>query len=169
MLLLLENQPSDSRPPDFGELDPDTPMYPSLLGLSGSSSPFHLIPLSLRATCLPLPVLPSVTSATAHPHLEGFRNGLSYSPSPLITVWEQPPFRRNDVSSAREGAGPSPTQPSPEGMEGGQRFSVASVTGKRWRRGVARSRPIPSRLSGCHDHGALWAGGLAAKTLAALS
>lgn len=169
MLLLLENQPSDSRPPDSGRIGPrhpNVPLSPGTLWILFSLPPHPIVSQSnLPPTSCP----PILTSATAHPHLEGFRNGLSYSPSPLITVWEQPPFRRNDVSSAREGAGPSPTQPSPEGMEGGQRFSVASVTGKRWRRGVARSRPIPSRLSGCHDHGALWAGGLAAKTLAALS
>lgn len=72
----------------------------------------------------------------------------SYSLSPLIMVWGKSPFWRNGCfASEREGAGPSPTQPSLGGMEGGQRLLVASVTGKRWRRGVAGSGPITTLAS----------------------
>lgn len=72
----------------------------------------------------------------------------SYSLSPLIIVWCSHHLGEMGILLVREGAGPSPTQPSLGGMEGGgQRLLVASVTGKRWRRGVAGSGPISTPAS----------------------
>lgn len=129
----------------LGEVNQDPPTYPSFLGLSTSSPPFHLIPLSLGAACLPLPVLTGSDLSDSPSYPKEFSSGLSCSPLSInycmgaATVWE------NGVSLARRGTGPSPG-----GMEGGgQRLCVASVTGKQrvwaWQ-GADQSLPGTPRL-----------------------